>query len=85
MQDVVLNLLCYGYNGILGSCWHIVHQLFFVLHCLPGTLTHKPFGQACHHQGELVQPGLKALAMHQLYLFGHALHPNPRTYWLTSP
>ena len=75
MQDVVLDLLCYGHYGILGSCWHIVHQLFFVFHCLPSTLAHKPFGQACHHQGELVQPGLKALTMCQLHLFGHALHP----------
>ena len=41
----------------------------------PGTFARKPFGQACHRQGELVQPGLKVLTMHQLYLFGHALCP----------
>ena len=74
-QDIVLNLFHYGYNGISGNCQHIVHRLLFILHCLPGTLTHKPFSQACHCRGELVQPGLKALMMHKLHLFGHALHP----------
>ena len=39
IQDIVLNLLCYGHYGTLGSCWHIVHQLLLILHCLPSALT----------------------------------------------
>ena len=75
MQDIVLDLLCHGHNGISGSCWHIVHQLFFVFHCLASAFTRKPFGQACPCRGELVYPGLKALAVCQLHLFRRALCP----------
>ena len=74
-KDIVLDLLCYGHFGVSSSCRHIVHQLFLIFHCLPSALTRKPFGQACHRRGELVQPGLQALVMHQLYLFGRALCP----------
>ena len=42
-QDIVVNLLHYGYNGISGSGRHIVHRLFFVFHFLPSTLAHEPF------------------------------------------
>ena len=40
LLDIVLNLLSYRYNGIPGSCQHIVYQLFLILHYLPGALTH---------------------------------------------
>ena len=33
-------------------------RLLLILHHLPGTLAHKPLGQACHCRGELVQPAL---------------------------
>ena len=75
MQDVVLDLFPYGHYGISGSCRHIVHQLLLILHYLPSALARKPFGQACHRRGKLVQPGLKALTMRQLHLFERALHP----------
>ena len=58
MQDIVINLLSYRYYSVLGSCRIIVHGLLLILHCLPGALACKPFSQACHHRGELVQPGL---------------------------
>ena len=48
MQDVVLDLLSYGYYSVLGSCWHIVHQLLLILHSLPSTFARKPFSQASH-------------------------------------
>ena len=42
MQDVIPELFGYGHYCISSGFQHIVHQLFFVFHCLPGTLTHKP-------------------------------------------
>ena len=40
MQDIVLNLLCYGHYGVVRQ-WsvHYVHRLLLILHSLPGTLT----------------------------------------------
>ena len=57
-QSFVLKLLCHGHYSVAGSCQHIVHQFLLILHCFPGTFARKPFGQACHCRGELVQPGL---------------------------
>ena len=49
MQDVVLNLLSYGHEGIVGSCRRIVHRLLLIFHCLPGSLTREPLGETSHH------------------------------------
>ena len=58
MQDVVLNLLGHGHDGIAGSRRHIVHRLLPIFHRLPSSLTRKPLGETSHCRGELVQPGL---------------------------
>ena len=57
-QDIVLDLLCHGHYGVVGSRWHIVHQLLFIFHCLPSSFAREPLGQTSHRRGELVQPGL---------------------------
>ena len=39
MQDIILNLLGYGHDGVPGNHWYIVYQLFLILHHLPSGLT----------------------------------------------
>ena len=58
MQDVVLNLLSHGHDGVAGSHRHVVHRLLLIFHCLPSSLAREPLGETSHRRGELVQPGL---------------------------
>ena len=57
-QNIVLNLLSHGDDGIAGSRRRVVHRLLLIFHRLPGSLAREPLGETSHRQGELVQPGL---------------------------